>query len=523
MPPEQWKTTDVGPPADVWALGAMFAFLVTGQPSFPGQRRGQPDFDYLKETAKLIQDHDFPSWRAQRPELREEVQALFERCVQRDPAARFVDARALLKELRKLAVEDEDVLLDPMTGSGVRRAGTVTPPPKQTLLRIKAQIETIAMGRASEPEPLGGLAPRTEGPTVPGVERTAVVLQPVPSRRPWAVGLAAVLVLGVGLLGYAAGWFVPNDAKEGAGIQRTKDGAVVQSNDAGKPAAAPEVAAPQVPAAEVPPPTDPKAEALPLAGQLDAAAFADKIETVIGLTMFRLVPKPFTMGSPGNTGDETPHQVTISKPYWIGETEVTQGQWKAVMWAKSWGGDYEKVGDRYPATQVSWTDAVAFCAELTKRERAAGRLPPGHEYTLPSEAEWEYACRGGSTTAYCYGDDERRLAEYAVFGTGVKAGNSAEPVRRKKANAFGLYDMHGNVWEWCADYADYDSGVKTDCYRDGVTDPLCLSGALRVSRGGCWDDGPAVCRSALRGAGDPSDASYFLGFRPVLVDRPPVK
>jgi formylglycine-generating enzyme required for sulfatase activity len=254
-----------------------------------------------------------------------------------------------------------------------------------------------------------------------------------------------------------------------------------------------------------------------------ARVFGAKLDTGIGLTMVRIEPNPFLMGTPGNTGDESPHLVKISQPYWIGETEVTQGQWKAVMGAKNWSSDYEKVGDRYPATSVSWTDAVAFCAELTKRERAAGRLPPGYAYTLPSEAEWEYACRGGATTAYCFGDDEGRLRDYAVYGKSFEKGNSADPVRTKKPNAFGLYDMHGNVWEWCADYADYTGGVVTNTYGGAVTDPLCLSGAQRVVRGGCWNNEPAYCRSANRDCDDPSFASSYLGFRPALVARPPVK
>jgi formylglycine-generating enzyme required for sulfatase activity len=254
---------------------------------------------------------------------------------------------------------------------------------------------------------------------------------------------------------------------------------------------------------------------------------ASRLETGIGLVMIRIEPRPFTMGSPegevGRQDNETQHWVTISKPYWIGETEVTEAQWTAVMGVKPWGPNYEQAGDHYPATLVSWTDAVAFCAELTKRERAVGRLPLNYTYALPSEAEWEYACRGGATTAFCHGDDEQQLTDYAVLGHAIEKGRSAAPVRTKKANAFGLYDMHGNVWEWCADHADWTSQVVNDTYRDGVADPLSYEGSLRVTRGGGWGDIPVDCRSAFRGASVASAEVSGLGFRPVIVARPLVR
>ncbi len=943
MPPEQWKSTDVDAAADIWALGATFFYLVTGRASWPGQRKGQPDLDYLNEISQHIQNEDHPDLRTERPDLKPAVHALFERCVRRDPNERFTDARALLKELRKLQIDEEEVLFDPETGSGILRAGVVTPPPRQTLLRIRAAVETMT-GQATTAEPAGGFAPRSEGQTIPSARAAA--------RSPMVLVLG-VLLLGLLGIGYAAGWFTSED------LTRKTDDEARRNEGKPQPTATPEKEKPSSPA----PTGDTKADAraayergkqlLPQKGQLDAAiaAFEDalrldgslldvkdplaaalsqrvkelgdsdldrafmlctraaalkpgdrvvllrheelrgklaarlvaglaittpmdgallssrqlllegsaesknlravrfallpgntvrttfpeqsqdasvisgawsgpcqfaadgawqiwiegedgngvkamlsaackvvvdtvdpvlvlqqplanvpcgarvavggkvtdasvctvmvngqaakvdgdrfaldltmgdgrqeivvvvrdavgrtvmekrsivvdavapgltlavlpkvtkdnqvsiagtvkdlqggelkvdgkvvtaaadgafavpfalgsdqsfaieveakdalgnrstakvvvrrdtvapvvewtspdaskpvqagevevagtvqdeggvagvtvngqvatlrgsvwtakvavataasgstllattrvtvvatdavgiaskpllrvltaaptfgaKIETSIGLTMIRIDPKPFTMGTPGNTGDETPHQVTITKGYWIGETEVTQAQWKAVMGAKNWGSDYEKVGDRYPATTVDWNEAVAFCDKLTEMERAAGRLPDGCRYGLPSEAEWEYACRGGSTSAFCYGDEENRLAEFAVFGKEVEKGNSADPVRTKKPNAFGLYDMHGNVWEWCADYADYTDGkVVTNTYAGAVTDPLCLSGSLRVFRGGCWLCEPASCRSAYRFAFVPGYAYVNLGFRPALLAR----
>ena len=938
MPPEQWDTTDVTAAADVWALGATFFYLCAGRAGISGKGT-------YHAVAKRIQDEDYPTLRAERQDLRPAVHAIFERCVMRDAKDRYPDARALLKELKKLAIDDdEEVLLDPETGTGIARAGVVTPPPKQTLLRIRAQVETSLVGKPTEAEPAGGFAPKTEGNTVPSPSRTVA-----PKRRSPVLLLAPALLLGALGFGYAQGWFTgaeagkqgnetaraneaapppkvepkpadagkptpltdaskadartalaaaqqalplagqldvaieqferalqldpslaeakkplanalsrkaeklateqpdtafalcrravelqpdnkvalarheelrtqlmqrvqaglkleapkadqllairqliakgassspkvkvalvagsvvpatfPVDARaadviegtfsidqefpkdgefllwvegeDGNGVRATiapvrvvvdttdpvlvlqqplanttvgakvavggkvtdasvcsvtvngqaakvegerwsidlplRDGVqelVVDAKDAGGRSAVavkrsivvdakgPEITLATLPkvtkdaqiaitgtvkdlqdgmlrvggspvavgadgkfSVPLPLPNDqeysvlveandklgnPSSERVVLrrdtvppvvewttpadgkvrAGEVEVAgtvqddggvasvtvngqpatlrggkwtakvrvdgpaagstllpvtrvtvvatdvagnaskpelrlltaapAFGAKIESGIGLTMIRIEPKPFTMGTPGNTGDEAPHQVTITKPYWIGETEVTQAQWKAVMGAKNWGGDYEKSGDRYPATSVSWTDAVAFCEKLTKSEGAAGRLPQGYRYGLPSEAEWEYACRGGATTAFCYGDDEGRLSEFAVFAKKFEKGNSADPVRTKKANAFGLYDMHGNVWEWCADYAEFSGGVVTDTYNGPKTDPLSVGGSQRVLRGGSWFDAPAGCRSADRVAYDPGDADYFLGFRPALLAR----
>lgn len=251
-----------------------------------------------------------------------------------------------------------------------------------------------------------------------------------------------------------------------------------------------------------------------------------RIETGIGLTMVRIEPRPFTMGTPGNAGVEKAHHVTVTRPYWIGETEVTQKQWLDVMKTTPWKGERcTAEGDSVAATYVSWNDAVAFCDKLTASEQAAGRLPEGYRYGLPSEAEWEFACRGGSQAGYCFGDAEGVLPDYAVF-LGSRDGEHASAVKSKKPNAFGLYDMHGNVYEWCSDHADLTTPdhiktfireVLTDTYRNNVTDPVCLSGSLRVFRGGSWTNPPAGCRSAMRSCDDPALRFLSLGFRPALL------
>jgi formylglycine-generating enzyme required for sulfatase activity len=221
-----------------------------------------------------------------------------------------------------------------------------------------------------------------------------------------------------------------------------------------------------------------------------------RITNSIGMKLV-LIPKgKFTMGSPAsekgrNHDDETQHEVTISEDYYLGVFEVTQGQYKKVMGTNP--SYFQKRVIRksdslmYPVEQVLWADAVEFCKKLSElpEEKKAGRV-----YRLPTEAEWEYACRADSKAAYSFGANSKTLGDYAWF---VEiSGVQTHPVGEKKANAWGLYDMHGNVWEWCSDwYGKYPKG--------SVSDPSGPSGgSCRVLRGGGWPDVAADCRSAHR-------------------------
>ncbi len=231
---------------------------------------------------------------------------------------------------------------------------------------------------------------------------------------------------------------------------------------------------------------------------------------------FRLIePGTFMMGSPaserGRSIDVQQHRVTLTKSFYMCIYPVIQSEYEQIMGRNP----SEFKGDRYPVETVSWEDAIEFIKKLTAlpEERSAGR-----SYRLPTEAEWEYACRAGSSTAYCFGDDETRLGEYAWYYAksgrrtwlGAINDRKTHPVGEKRPNGWGLYDMHGNVWEWCSDwYGDYPSG--------SVTDPTgARSGSSRVSRGGSWYDEAARCRSAFRGWAGPSLRSSYLGFRLVL-------
>ena len=237
-----------------------------------------------------------------------------------------------------------------------------------------------------------------------------------------------------------------------------------------------------------------------------------EITNSIGMKLV-LIPKgTFMMGSPeseeGRQKDETQHEVTISKDYYLGVYEVTQAQYEKVMGKNPSYFQGPKVGNEnadLPVENVSWDDTVEFCKKLSDlpEEKKAGRL-----YRLPTEAEWEYACRAGSKTAYSFDDEEGLLPEYGWFKR--NSSDRTHTVGLLEPNAWGLYDMHGNVWEWCSDwYGEYPKGAVSD-----PTGPC--EGSDRVNRGGGWYNEAANCRSAIRHGIDPSFRFHFIGFRVAL-------
>jgi formylglycine-generating enzyme required for sulfatase activity len=219
---------------------------------------------------------------------------------------------------------------------------------------------------------------------------------------------------------------------------------------------------------------------------------------------FVLIPAgSFMMGSADNDSeaddDEKPqHKVSISKSFYLGKFEVTQSQWEAVMGSNP----SEFKGRSNPVANVSWDDAQEFIKRLNANERHS-------RYRLPTEAEWEYAARAGSTSAYSFGDDTRQLVGYAWYLNNSKW--KTWPVGQMQPNARGLYDMHGNVWEWVQDW--YDDEYYS---RSPGTDPKGpSSGSYRVYRGGGWGDSTRNCRSAARQYA-PDDRYSDLGFRLAL-------
>jgi len=238
------------------------------------------------------------------------------------------------------------------------------------------------------------------------------------------------------------------------------------------------------------------------------SAASDKtFTTSLGMKFVKIPSGSFMMGSPsgepGRDSDETQHRVSISNSFYMQTTEVTQGQWKAVMGSNP--SKFSDCGNECPVEQVSWDDVQEFIKSLNRKGDGT--------YRLPTEAEWEYAARGGTTTPFSFGSC-LSTSQANYDGNNPLEGCSKGTYRQKpvpvgsfSSNAYGLYDMHGNVYEWVQDWkGDYPSGSVTD-----PTGPS--SGSNRVLRGGSWDYYARHCRSAHRGWSTPGDRDDALGFR----------
>jgi len=229
----------------------------------------------------------------------------------------------------------------------------------------------------------------------------------------------------------------------------------------------------------------------------------------LGMEFVPVSAGSFKMGSNDGFDWEKPvHTVRIARDFWLGKYEVTQAEYEALTGKNP---SHFK-GARNPVETVSWEDASAYCAKLTARERSAGRLPSGYEYRLPTEAEWEYAARGGTKSKGCTYAGSEKVGDVAWYSE--NSGGTTHAVGGKGANEVGLYDMSGNVWEWCLDWYDAEYYKKTN----GASDPVNLQKAsYRVIRGGCWCFSAGLVRSANRDGDGPSAADGDLGFRVCLA------
>ena len=204
----------------------------------------------------------------------------------------------------------------------------------------------------------------------------------------------------------------------------------------------------------------------------------------------------FSMGSINGDGDEKPvRKVTLTKPFYIGKYEVTQAEWKKILGKSPSHFD----GPNNPVEQVSWEDSQEFLKKLSVT---------GTKFSLPTEAQWEYACRAGTTTKFSSGNQDNDLNDHAWYSS--NADRKTHPVGSKKPNPWGIYDMHGNLWEWCQDwYGSYSA--------ENVSDPVGpKAGGYRVFRGGSWYNSARNCRSANRGGYRPSYRNGDLGLRLAL-------
>jgi L-threonylcarbamoyladenylate synthase len=221
-----------------------------------------------------------------------------------------------------------------------------------------------------------------------------------------------------------------------------------------------------------------------------------KLSNSVGMEFVKIPSGEFLMGSNDEDIDRQPvHKVTIKKPFLLGKYPVTQEQWIKVMGLNP---SYFR-GNDLPVEEVSWNDVQKFIQKLNQMEGT-------DEYRLPSEAEWEYACRAGTKTRYSFGDDESKLEEYAWYS---ENSDKTQSIGQKKPNSWGLYDIHGNVCEWCQDkYHDNYSGAPSDgsAWEEGRSSD-------RVDRGGSWVNLARTCQSAYTGGDDPRDRRNFIGFR----------
>jgi len=249
-----------------------------------------------------------------------------------------------------------------------------------------------------------------------------------------------------------------------------------------------------------------------------SSSFTVRLPGNVTLELVRIPKGEFMMGSPateaGRLDDEIQHRVTLTKDFFLGKYEVTQAQWQAVMGNNP---SYFR-GLRLPVENVSWHDAIQFCETLTATGHREGWLPENWKFTLPTEAQWEYACRAGTDTPFSYGSssDASKMNfdgnnPYGGANRGVDRQSTVEVGSLGYRNNFGLYDMHGNVWEWCLDYYGSFS-------RGAVSDPVCESGSDRVLRGGCWFSYAMGCRSASRNYYYPALRPISVGFRLALVE-----
>jgi formylglycine-generating enzyme required for sulfatase activity len=222
-------------------------------------------------------------------------------------------------------------------------------------------------------------------------------------------------------------------------------------------------------------------------------------------TLTGLIPLTNMVAIKAGTFIRIKYPITLTRDYWIAKNEVTQAEFTAVLGRNPshFTGDSNR-----PVEKVTFLDASAYCATLTQREREAGRLPSGYEYRLPTEAEWEYACQAGSTNRFSFGDDASMAESFAWTAENSEA--TTHPVGLKRPNAWGLYDMHGNVCEWCLDWFEPYPAAP-------LTDPVGpASSKYKLFKGGGWNQDAKFASSASRFMMQISSGIHFVGFRVVL-------
>jgi formylglycine-generating enzyme required for sulfatase activity/serine/threonine protein kinase len=519
MAPEQAvDTRQADARSDVYSLGVTLWYLLAARPLF--------EADSVVKKIMAHQQKPPPSLPSVRGDIPPEVEAVFQRMVAKQPAERFQSMQEVIAVLQPLAQSDSVAGLPSIAFGG----GVALPRSLGTDEATQALERSQAVGVDEETARLSAVNAETNlgiKKVSPQPQRSKANVQPLHL----AIGGGAVGVfLLIGLIMFAFGG-------------RREPKSVGQGGEsAAQPASRLDaVASVAIADPTAPPRTESKSTATPPAARSTtppppaiapfAATQARKhqeewakhigieveVTNSIGQTLVVIPPGRFTMGEGDKTVD-----VTLTKPFLLGQTEVTQGEWKEVMGTEPWKGQAHTIeGTDVAATFVSWDDAVAFCAKLTERERGSGKISREQAYRLPTEAEWEFACRAGTVSVYSFGNNESALGNYAWFGGGLQDGRPipggntagemyAQAVGVKRPNPFGLFDLHGNAWEWVADW-------RADYAKVAVTDPRGPdAGVVRVGRGGCWYYPASISRSAYRNSLKQSFRCDALGFRLAL-------
>ena len=531
MAPEQWGNGEVDKRSDLYSLICTYYFLLTGRQPFDAPSLAALGYQHRYEP--------FPDPREHSADLPDGVCRVLTQGSAKEPSERFQDAKELASELEALLASPED---SPTLASSQAGVGVVvsTHPPSLAASRWKSKRSSGLLGRL--PLRARMAAGGVIAAILVGLFLLGVVFTLRTPQGTLVVTVsetdAEILVDGGKVTLKSPGDDEPVEIKiaegkhelvvrKGGFETRTKEFTAKSGDRVVFHVTLIPLAKAKIETAEVWETILPAGAPRPAIAPFDATqakrhqeAWAEylkipaTVESAIGMKMALIPPGEFIMGSAIGDGeeDERPqHQVRITKPFYLGTTEVTKGQWQPLMETQPWKGQGkpQKEGPDYPASYVSWGDAQEFCRRLGEKD--------GVTYRLPTEAEWEYACRAGTTTAYYFGDDGRsHLVEYAwCAGNAWNAGERfAHRVGQKIPNAFGLYDIHGNLFEWCQDwYAAYYYAVSP------INDPPGPEeGSKHVIRSGRYGEGwhcgtNSCCRSADRVSREPDHKWVNIGFR----------
>jgi len=473
MSPEQIQGKEVDARSDIYSFGMTMYEMLTGDLPF---ERTLSEY----EIQKFHVDGTAPPLRSKNQTVPAWLEQAVHGFLTKEPAGRGCSAEACIGALKP-----------------------PPPPPPPPLAAKPTVYDGVPLSHRPNP-PADGLGKNT---LPPDCEDFAMFLRSRRTRRINQAIMFAVLVgfiIVIAALSYSA-WY---GARERAAQQRAAEQQAAEQRATEQRAATKKAAEERVAREEI------ACSARADAPELAARKLGIPLEKTLAKSgiVLRLIPAgAFLMGSPASEkqrkDDEVQHTVRITKPFYMGKYEVTQGQWQKVM--GNTPAKFKDVGANGPVERVSWNDCQEF---LRKLEELEG-LPEG-SIRLPTEAEWEYACRAGTQTAFCYGDDlDSSMANFDgnyPYGNGSKGAyrESTMPVGSFKPNAWGLYDMHGNVWEWCQDwYGQYSTNDAVDPRGSNL-------GSVHVLRGGSWCYGGARdCRSACRYVSNPGSSWIDFGFR----------